>query len=122
MKPTDNARGFRAVFIYAVLIAGSVIFMWPFLWMAATSVKLDREMFSDTPEHIHLWPQSPRPQVQSPYIDERFYEDVTGPRMKELLPVIEERLSKMGYAWPTDCDQAAAIKQAARGVYKKLTT
>jgi ABC-type glycerol-3-phosphate transport system permease component len=38
----------RNFVIYLRLIGGSLVFIWPFLWMAATSVKLDREMFGDT--------------------------------------------------------------------------
>src|SRR5947209_14893567 len=111
-----------SVFIYALLVGGSVVFVWPFLWMATTSVKLDREVFSDTPENVSLWPQRPIPRVRSPYIDERFYENVSGKRMREMLPVIEEHLRKMQFAWPDDVDRETAIKQVARGIYKKLKT
>jgi len=90
----------RHAWIYALLLGGSVIFAWPFLWMAMTSVKVDREMFG---EKIHLFPQRPIPQLQSPYLDERFYRDVTGQRMDELLPLLDQ--------------QSPAI---ARGVFKRL--
>ena len=119
MSQTSARRGFGAYVIYALLIVGSAIFVWPFLWMATTSVKLDREMFG---EKIHLWPQQPAPRVKSPYIDERWFRDVSGPRMDELLPKIEERLAAMNFPWPQDVDRATAMKQTARGVYKKLTT
>ena len=81
----------RNVWIYALLIVGSLVFAWPFLWMATTSVKVDREMFG---EKLHLWPQRPIPQVKSPYIDTRYYDDLTGTRMNELLPVLEDDLQK----------------------------
>lgn len=116
---TSVGRGFRAFWIYALLIGGSIVFIWPFLWMATTSVKLDREMFA---EKVHLWPQQPVPRVKSPYIDQRWFRDVSGPRMAELLPKIEEHLGAMDFPWPGDVDRATAIKQTARGVYKKLTT
>ena len=35
----------RTLLIYFLLVAGSLVFIWPFLWMAATSAKLDRELF-----------------------------------------------------------------------------
>jgi ABC-type glycerol-3-phosphate transport system permease component len=38
----------RLPLIYFLLVAGSVVFVWPFLWMAATSAKLDRELFSES--------------------------------------------------------------------------
>jgi ABC-type glycerol-3-phosphate transport system permease component len=108
----------RTSWIYALLIAGSIIFVWPFLWMATTSVKIDREMFGQT---IHLWPHQPIPQIKSPYIDQRFYEDVTGPHMNELLPVIEDHLRKMDPGvWPEDVDRGVAIRQSARGCFQKL--
>ena len=101
----------RRVWIYALLIAGSLIFAWPFLWMATTSVKVDREMFGDK---IHLWPQRPIPQARSPYIDERYYDDVTGQRMAELLPVLETHIEKMNYPWPADIGRAAVRSQSSR--------
>ena len=108
----------RASWIYALLIVGAIIFSWPFLWMATTSVKLDREMSGDK---IHLWPHQPVPQVRSPYIDQRYYNDVTGKRMDELLPALEEHLRKMDPAvWPGDVDHDVAIKQVARGAFRKL--
>jgi ABC-type glycerol-3-phosphate transport system permease component len=54
----------RASWIYALLVAGAIVFSWPFLWMATTSVKVDREMFG---EKIRLMPRRPIPAVQSPY-------------------------------------------------------
>ncbi len=65
----------RRVLIYAALAAGALVFAWPFLWMASTSAKLDREMF----EGHGLLAQRPVPRVQSPYIDERHYGGVSGP-------------------------------------------
>jgi len=107
----------QGVWIYALLIAGALIFAWPFLWLATTSIKVDREMFG---EKIHLWPQRPIPQVKSPYIDARYYDDTSGTRMAELLPVLEAHLEKMEYPWPSDVDRATAIKQVARGLFQKL--
>src|SRR5215210_3224405 len=119
MKRTDSVRGWNAIWIYALLAGGSIVFMWPFLWMATTSVKLDREMFG---EKTRLWPLRPVPRSQSPYIDERFHDDVSGPRMSELLPVIEAHLRGMNYPWPPALDRETAITQTARGIYKKLMT
>jgi multiple sugar transport system permease protein len=107
----------RGAWIYALLIGGSIVFLWPFLWMATTSVKEDREMFV---KQMHLWPQRPIPQVQSPYIDTRYYEGLTGKHLNDLLPVLETHLQKMDYAWPTDVDRSTAIKQVARGAFQNL--
>lgn len=107
----------RNTWIYALLLVGALVFSWPFLWMATTSVKVDREMFG---EKIHLWPQRPIPQLKSPYIDTRFYNDTEGARMNELLPVLEDHLKKMDYPWPADVDRDVASQQVARGLFKKL--
>lgn len=108
----------RVSWIYALLLGGALVFSWPFLWMATTSVKVDREMFG---EKIRLWPRRPIPQVKSPYIDERYYADVTHKRMAELLPALEAHLAGMDPSvWPADVDRAAAVKQVARGVFQKL--
>ena len=108
----------RVSWIYALLIVGAIIFSWPFLWMATTSIKIDREMFG---EKIHLWPHRPIPQVKSPYIDQRFYDDVTGKDMDELLATLEAHLQNMDPSiWPTDVNRNIAIKQVARGCYHKL--
>jgi multiple sugar transport system permease protein len=107
----------RASWIYALLIGGAIVFSWPFLWMATTSIKLDREMFG---EKIRLWPQRPVPAERSPYIDSRHFRDVEGKRMAELLPALEEHLQRMDYPWPAELNRDAAIKQAARGAFKKL--
>ena len=107
----------RRVWVYVLLIVGTIIFAWPFLWMATTSVKVDREMFV---EQMHVWPQRPIPQVKSPYIDTRYYSDVTGKHLEELLPVLEAHLQKMDYPWPPEIDRTTAIKQVARGAFQKL--
>lgn len=108
----------RTSWIYVLLIIGAMVFVWPFLWMATTSIKIDREMFG---EKIHLWPHRPIPQIKSPYIDQRLYNDVTSKYMNELLPVLETRLRQIDPSvWPEDVDRDVAIKQTARGCFHKL--
>jgi multiple sugar transport system permease protein len=108
----------RASWIYALLVLGAVVFVWPFLWMATTSIKIDREMFG---EKIHLWPHRPIPQIKSPYIDQHFYDDVTGRHLDELLATLEAQLQNMDPGvWPDDVDRNVAITQTARGCFHKL--
>ena len=52
-------------FIYTLLVLGAVAFTLPFVWMAATSVKVDREIMS---EGLDLMPMSPRPKHRSPHV------------------------------------------------------
>ena len=98
--------------IYVLLAGGAALFSWPFLWMATTSVKLDREMFG---ERLHLLPQRPDPRPQSPYVDARYFQDVPA------APALEQQLAGLDYPWPTDVDRAALIREVAKGVYRKLT-
>jgi multiple sugar transport system permease protein len=103
--------------IYLALLAGSVIFAWPFIWMASTSAKLERELFS---EKTRIFPQAPRPQIRSPYIDDRRFRDVSGPRMDEALGIIETRLQSATEPWDPEIDRATALTQVARGIYAHL--
>jgi ABC-type glycerol-3-phosphate transport system permease component len=103
----------RRVLIYALLAAGSIIFAWPFIWMVSTSAKLERELFA---EHAHIMPQSPQARLQSPYIDDRTFADVRGPRLEEALAIIETQLKSM------ELDPTAAMKETARGIYARLLT
>ncbi|CAA9261391.1 MAG: ABC transporter, permease protein 2 (cluster 1, maltose/g3p/polyamine/iron) [uncultured Chthoniobacterales bacterium] len=106
----------RRVLIYGALLIGALIFAWPFFWMASVSAKLDREMFGQN----RMLPERPIPRVQSPYVDDRLYDGVTGPRMDDALPIIEQHLQSIQIAWPTDVDRAALVRHTARGIYKRL--
>jgi ABC-type glycerol-3-phosphate transport system permease component len=110
-------KSLRTFFIYTALVLGGVIFAWPFLWMASTSVKLDREMYG---EKVHLWASAPVPESVSPYVDTRYYRDVSGPRMEEAVAFIEADLNAISYPWPPDVDRATLIHTCATGVYKIL--
>jgi ABC-type glycerol-3-phosphate transport system permease component len=107
----------RNFVIYLRLIGGSLVFIWSFLWMAATSVKFDREMFGDT---LRLLPQRPLPQPRSPYVDERLFADVRGPRLAEAVAMIEQRLAATAYLWPNDLERATLVRETARGLYARL--
>ena len=56
----------RMLLLYGVLIAGGIVFSFPFLWMVGTSFKVQREM---AVENLRIFPQLPRPQQETPYID-----------------------------------------------------
>lgn len=110
-------RGCGRAWVYALLAGGAVVFSWPFVWMATTSVKVDREMFG---EQLHLWPQRPAAPLRSPYVDERYFRDVGGARFDELCPRLEARLRAMPGVWPDDVDRDSLVRQTARGVFRKL--
>ena len=62
------------IWIYALLIIGSAVFAFPFLWMASTSVKVDRELFTDD---IRLKPLTPSAATISPYVDTQYYAELS---------------------------------------------
>ena len=62
--------------LHLVLIAGSIVFALPYLWLVGTSWKLDKEVMSD---EITLMPQRPVPRPQSPYIDDRQFPPLERP-------------------------------------------
>lgn len=107
----------RRILIYSALAAGALIFAWPFLLMATTAAKLDRELFE---ERAPILPEQPTPRARSPYVDERQFQKLSGPRMSEALPLIERQLRAMPIAWPTDLDRQTLVTQTARGVYSRL--
>lgn len=63
----------RRLPVYALLLVGSVFFSLPFLWMAATSVKVDSELFKPG---LNLFPALPNPKLASPHLDLRSLEDI----------------------------------------------
>ncbi len=115
---SSNLRRFAGhAWIYALLLSGSLIFAWPFIWMICTSVKLDRELFGET---LRTLPDSPVPRPVSPYVDALYFRDVKEPRSAEILPRIEARLDATDILWPQELDHASARRETARGILRKL--
>jgi len=56
----------QTALLHAALIGGSVVFALPFVWLAGTSWKLDKELQS---EGLGILPTLPNARVASPYID-----------------------------------------------------
>src|ERR1700731_4643192 len=111
----------RRVLIYAALLAGALVFSWPFIWMAFTSAKLERELFSEHPAGL---PQAPRPVLRSPYIDDRVFANVDGPRRDEALQIIDARLRSANHLLPQDLDRERdrLLKQIGLGIYQRCLT
>jgi multiple sugar transport system permease protein len=113
---TTSAR-LRTAGIYGLLVGGGVIFCWPLLWLAFTSVKMDRELFS---RQIHWLPETPRPQTLSPYVDPQSFPDLDGPRQAELLPLLKGYFQPQAGALDPDLDADLLSAQMARGAYQRL--
>src|SRR5437868_3097506 len=101
----------RLLVSYTLLMLGALIFGWPFIWMAATSIKLEREIFRD---RGRILPETPTAPIRSPYVDERAF-----PRGRsEIVEIIEKKLAS--HEWPVDLDVETTRRTAARGVYQHL--
>lgn len=111
------AGRFRALWLYALLVTGSAVFVWPFLWMAAASVKLDREQFS---EDAGLLPGRPVPRPVSPYVETRAHGGYDHPRLAEMLSYIEADLRARSIPWPEGVSADAGLDQVARGVFRRV--
>jgi len=103
--------------IYVLLVTGAAVFSFPFLWMAATSVKVDREVQA---KGFRLMPMTPHPRTRSPYIDDRFYDDTEGPHQDELLPRLAALAKATGFELPPHVNAVRAWEQVARGLYDRL--
>jgi len=105
----------KRILVWLTLVIGSIVFSIPFLWMASTSVKVDRELFT---KQLTLLPISPHPTLTSPYVDEEYYRHTDVP--DQLLDGLVDLLRKTGYQFPTDVDRTTAEQQTARGLYEHL--
>jgi multiple sugar transport system permease protein len=105
--------------VYVLLLAGTVLFSFPFIWMFTSSMKVDRELFT---EDLRILPNTPRPVRVSPYIDPTFYLTLPDNPAKQsaLLPDIEKLARASGHELPEGIDPDVAYPQIARGLYRKL--
>ncbi len=112
-------RIMRSGIIYLLLIAGAIVFSFPFVWMTTTSMKVDRELFQTN----HVLPIKPTPCLQSPYVDENFYPRPENVRAKDIVAAIKELIPASGFTAPADvANQDAVADTIARGLYTKLTS
>lgn len=59
--------------LYGALIAGTLVFSLPFLWMIGTSFKVEREMAGAS--ELSFIPETPVPARVSPYLDRTFHRE-----------------------------------------------
>jgi len=115
----NGARGeslWRSLWIYGLLIAGSLVFMWPFVWMATASIKLDRELFS---EDGGLLPLQPIPRLQSPYLETRALARYQHPALAPLRPRLEAALLEKKLPWPEGIDAKKGAAQLATAIFRR---
>ena len=96
------------------------MFTLPFIWMAGSSVKVGHELYARQDSGLSIFPTWPIPQTIIPYIDQRYYERLTGPFQAPMLAAIEARIEEVGFVIPEELDPLIARQQIARGLYRRL--
>ena len=114
-KTSTPQKTIRRFIIYLLLILGSLIFAWPFIWMIGTSIKLEREVLSN---RSGVLPERPIPRSRSPYLDDCMFSQADGRHRDEAIAILEEQLR--GHIWPSNIDAEFARKETARGIYQRL--
>jgi multiple sugar transport system permease protein len=106
------------VIIYATLVAGGVIFSFPFLWLASTSVKTDRELYTG---QLGIFPAAPSASLVSPFVDDGYYSGHSiGARTNRLLSGLDAIVRKRGFLPPKGINVDDATRQVARGLIARL--
>lgn len=102
---------------YALLLTGAVVFSLPFLWMVGTSMKADRELFTGD---LRLFPQAPRPRLQSPYVDTAYYGDPDKPLPPARVAALRRVLARYPPAAPADLAPAEVSEGVVRALHDRL--
>lgn len=107
------------IFVYAALLIGACVFAFPFVWMLSSSVKVDRELFT---QDLTIRPIPPSASPVSPWIDRQYYETLPGTsaRQAEVLPAIQ-KIAQPLVESPKGVDAGELSSEIARGVYQRLS-
>ncbi len=108
----QSRRAARLLTVYGLLIGGSAIFILPFLWMAGTSVKVDREMFS---ENLRLFSMRPVPAQASPYLDDKYFPPA--PESKMVEEAVTANMPELPEHLQVEQDAAGILSD---GIWQKL--
>ena len=107
----------RKLLIYLLLVTGTAVFSIPFIWMATTSVKVDRELYSGD---LRLLPISPEPKKNSPFVDPAYYETLEGPEQELLIAAFSDMAKNTGFSLSPDIDNTETWYHIGRGLYDKF--
>ncbi|MBM3474622.1 MAG: ABC transporter permease subunit [Armatimonadetes bacterium] len=111
--------------LHLALVAGSVLFAFPFVWLVTTTFKGDEEIFS---ERLNWVPKIPWYSPTSPYIDQRAYKPMRRPdRLPKKRWEAAERMlktelwSRAREVAPTDIALIPdAHEQVVRGLWEEM--
>lgn len=104
--------------VYLLLISGSLVFMWPFLWMIMASFKTDREMFA---AESGFFPTIPDPPMESPFVvlpPGHVSPDLLTGRKRDM---VRDLIVGQQWVWPETIDAAAAEEMVLERVEKRLS-
>ncbi|MCL5269417.1 MAG: ABC transporter permease subunit [bacterium] len=102
---------------YLLLIAGSLLFSFPFIWMVMTSAKVDSELFT---EKFELLPGTPNHKPRSPFIDHHEYRYAVTDLTRPHLALIGKVVRDAKYPIPPGIDEKEVIAELTRGFARKL--
>ncbi|MDP6356042.1 MAG: carbohydrate ABC transporter permease [Planctomycetota bacterium] len=117
MPAYNEPRDFEKFILHGVLIAGGLIFSFPFMWMLGTSIKVQREMSA---EELEFAPDAPRPQLKSPWMDDQQYEKTISPdgMPKEVWlrarPILEQKIKEKIAEWEPRTTGAESMSSGAK--------
>lgn len=102
---------------YIILIVGSIAFLLPFVWLVFTSVKVDRELFSEDRGSL---PTAPNSFLKSPYIDVDYYKKALTDLTRPYLDIAMATVHESGFEFPKGLDVKLCEREVAKGLLKKM--
>lgn len=102
--------------LHAILVAGAVVFLLPYMWLLGSSAKLDKEVQS---ADFTIFPKLPRPRSVSPYIDDQTFawerpEVVDAGRWNGWMrAALEVEIGAVVDAWRESRPEAAELEESA---------
>ena len=116
----------RSIGLHTALLAGSVLFAFPFVWLVTTTFKDDTEIFT---ERINWVPKIPYYSPTSPYIDQRAYRPMRRPTSmsagawRDIEPALQTalwaRAQELAPEAGVELDTGAS-EQVARGLWEQV--
>lgn len=107
----------RRAAVYLLLAAGSIVFMWPFLWMLMASFKTDREMFSSDGG---ILPEFPDPPASSPHLVPPASPASDGAVPAEIRRILLAILRAQKWDWPATLQASEGEDLVLRRVQQRI--
>lgn len=109
----------RTGLVYLLLLSGSLLFMWPFLWMIMASFKTDREMFA---QDAGFFPAIPDPPAASPFLVAPPARADSGYLTDQHRQMVMELISAQAWTWPETLDISDAERRVLHRIESRLAS